>query len=144
VPSLLLPLAGTRFVDPDTGVIEMRRILVAAGTDAEAQLGVDAAAWLAKLAGVVGPEIVLLHAKDARPLPEATAPGCTIVRRISAGSVTKAVVDAAQELEPALIVMGTGGHDSPADMLLGSRTERVLHVAGRPLLSVPFAVGVKH
>jgi nucleotide-binding universal stress UspA family protein len=54
------------------------------------------------------------------------------------GSVTTAIVDAAQELEPALIVMSTAGHDSPADIVLGSRTERVLHIAGRPLLSVPF------
>jgi nucleotide-binding universal stress UspA family protein len=138
VPSLLLPLAGTRLVDPDTGAIEMRRILVAAGSDAEAQLGVDAAAWLANMAGVLEPEIVLLHAKDARPLPNATAPGCSIVRRLSVGSVTTAIVDAAQELEPALIVMSTAGHDSPADIVLGSRTERVLHIAGRPLLSVPF------
>ena len=143
-PTLLLPLTGTRFVDPDTGAIEMKRILVAAGTDAEAQLGVDAAAWLANLAGVPSPEIVLLHAKDARPIPNATAPGCSIVRRVSEGSVITAVVDAAQELEPALIVMGTGGRDSPADMVLGSRTERVLHIAGRPLLSVPFPVGLKH
>lgn len=138
VPSLLLPLAGTRLADPDTGAIQMRRILVAAGSDAEAQLGVDAAAWLAHVAGVVGPEIVLLHAKDARPLPNATAPGCSIVRRESVGSVTTAIVDAAREVEPALIVMATGGHDSPADIVLGSRTERVLHIAGRPLLSVPF------
>jgi nucleotide-binding universal stress UspA family protein len=47
------------------------------------------------------------------------------------------VADAAREAEADLIVVGTRGHGRVSGMLLGSVTQRLLHVAPCPVLAVP-------
>jgi nucleotide-binding universal stress UspA family protein len=48
-----------------------------------------------------------------------------------------AIADVAEEVDADLIVVGTRGHAPVAGLLLGSVTQRLLHVAARPILAVP-------
>jgi len=52
------------------------------------------------------------------------------------------LADAAKENEADVIIVGTRGHGRVAGMLLGSVTQRLLHVAPCPVLAVPAKVTV--
>lgn len=137
VPSLLIPLDARGFVDPDSGDLDLHRVLVPVGDAVEAAAAVRAAAWMLELAGATDVEIVLLRVGGRTPdltLPE--RPGWRWVWLHRPEQSLEDAVDAATE-DACVIVMATRGHDSIADVLTGSHTERVLHRAACPVLSVP-------
>ena len=141
-PTLLLPIGGAGFVHAGSGRLDLKRILVPAGSSAEAQPALDVAHLLASSSSVSDPEIVLLHVDDGRPAPEVESPpGSRVVRRVASGSLDAAISAIARELDVSLVVMATHGHDGFVDVLLGSVTERVLHALERPLLWVPLSGG---
>jgi nucleotide-binding universal stress UspA family protein len=117
VPTLLVPNHSRGFVDPATGGVDLRRLLVPAGDHAAATRGVAAARRLADLARVEGAEILQFHA----------------VR----GDVPAAILARAAATDACAIVMATHGHDGALDALLGSTTEHVIRGAACPILSVP-------
>jgi nucleotide-binding universal stress UspA family protein len=51
------------------------------------------------------------------------------------------IADVARKVGADVIVVGTRGHGRIAGVLLGSVTQRLLHVAGCPVLAVPVRVG---
>lgn len=139
VPTLMVPLAGRDLVDGRTGVIDLRRILVPAGDPVAARAGLQAAAWLAKMAGASEVEVVMLHVEDGTPVPDAGTPppGLSVVRRSVPGPLEAAIVSVAREVDACVLVMATRGHDGLRDATLGSHTERVLREVQCPVLSVP-------
>jgi len=52
------------------------------------------------------------------------------------------IADVAREVDADLIIVGTRGHGRVVGMLLGSVTQRLLHVAPCPVLAVPVNVAV--
>lgn len=52
-------------------------------------------------------------------------------------SVVQGIADVADDVHADLIVVGTRGHSAVAGALLGSVTQRLLHVASCPVLAVP-------
>jgi nucleotide-binding universal stress UspA family protein len=121
VPTLIVPNHGRGFVDPATGAIDLRRVLVPAGTDSDAERGLEAARALVALAGVDA-TIELLH--------------------VNQGRITDAIVTEARSRQACAVVMTTRGHDGLADALLGSRTERVIRDVGCPVLAVPIRAAI--
>jgi nucleotide-binding universal stress UspA family protein len=62
----------------------------------------------------------------------------------SAGSAAHVIADAARAHRADVVVVGTRGHAPIAGLLLGSVTQRLLHVASCPVLAVPPAAAIRH
>jgi nucleotide-binding universal stress UspA family protein len=90
---------------------------------------------LGSLSGV--PEKVEAQVPDEARLEAFVAPhfgGLRVVTRVEMGWAWQAIVDTAAAEKADVIVMSTHGHDSLADLVLGSHTERVLRHAPCPVL----------
>ena len=59
----------------------------------------------------------------------------------ASGHVAGRIAEVADESGADLIVVGTRGHSALGGLLLGSVTQRLLHVATCPVLAIPPAVG---
>jgi nucleotide-binding universal stress UspA family protein len=57
----------------------------------------------------------------------------------AASSAPHAIADVARDTAADVIVVGTRGHSALAGLLLGSVTQRLLHIAPCPVLAVPAA-----
>lgn len=140
VPVLLLPAGHPGFVDPTTGALELRRILVPMGDPVAAQTAIDAAVRLCELTGERKGELVLVHVGD-----EADAPGVTLHGGLgwgrrwlqTHGTVVHDVLEAAETEHADLVVMASRGRDGLLDAVLGSHTERVLQRSPCAVLTVP-------
>lgn len=138
IPTLLLPIGGSHFVDAQRGNVDLSRILVLGGAVDDAQLGVDASAWLVRSAGQPAAQITLLHVEDGKAAPAVRAPtGMNVQVEQRQGPFEQAVLAMTNAWEPKLVVMVSHGHDGIVDVLVSNHTERVLHEASRPLLWVP-------
>jgi nucleotide-binding universal stress UspA family protein len=76
-------------------------------------------------------------ADDGRERAEAAGFAATAVAVEAEHGVATAIIDAADEHDAALIVMGTRGNTGIRSLLLGSVSHSVAHHAHRPLLIVP-------
>jgi nucleotide-binding universal stress UspA family protein len=59
------------------------------------------------------------------------------MRDVMAGGPARAIADIASEQGADLIVIGTRGHSALPGILVGGVTQRLLHLAHRPVLAVP-------
>jgi nucleotide-binding universal stress UspA family protein len=134
---------GTRgVVDPSSGRLALRRVLVPVGDGVSAQDALDAAWTFLVATGATSARIDLHHAgavPDELP-PVLTPPGALIQWRWSRGPVVASILVEAHESDADLIVMVTRGHDSLTDEVIGSRTERVMRDAPCPVLAVPLSL----
>lgn len=134
---------GTRgVVDPTSGRLALRRVLVPVGDDIAVQDAVDAAWTFLVATGTTSAQLALHHVGTVPDeLPGVlTPPGALIQWRWSRGPVVSSILAEAQESDADLIVMVTRGHDSLADEVIGSRTERVMRDAPCPVLAVPLSL----
>ena len=119
--------------------MSLSRILVPMDTVPDPQPVIDA---VADLVGTIVPgqaEIRLLHIGDPATMPSPTLPSnekCHWKWETRLGNVVDCICDDALENDVDLIAMTTNGHDGFLDALRGSMTERVLHRASCPVLSV--------
>lgn len=56
---------------------------------------------------------------------------------VMVGGPAHAIAEIAERVEADLIVVGTRGHTALGGLMLGGVTQRLLHIAGRPILAVP-------
>jgi nucleotide-binding universal stress UspA family protein len=140
VPVLLLPAGRAGFVNPETGALRLRRILVPMGDPHAAQTAIDGAVRLAELTGDHVGDFVLVHVGDEAEAPAVTLHGGLGWGRRwvrASGSVVDEVVALAEAEHADLVVMASRGHDSVVDSLFGSHTERMLRRSPCPVLAVP-------
>jgi nucleotide-binding universal stress UspA family protein len=140
VRTLFVPRRVAGFVDPDSGGLKLRRILIPVDHDPRPAAAVGAAASLARALGQAPLEFVFLHVGLEKDYPSAYPPehpGWTREVVCEEGDVVDTILNVSDEREVDLIVMATRGHDGFVDALRGSTTERVLRGAKCPLLAVP-------
>jgi nucleotide-binding universal stress UspA family protein len=138
-PTLFLPHSSGGFVDPETGAVRLRRVLVPIDHDPRPGPAVEWAWRLVQTLGVHDVSLQLLHVGTAdapavHPAPEMAGRVETLTR---GGAVVDTIVEAAHELGAGLIAMATRGRHGILDALRGSTTEQVLRRAERPVLAVP-------
>lgn len=81
-----------------------------------------------------------LEAKVRRQADEAREEGFDATVKLvsgAAGHLAHLIADAADSAGADVIVVGTRGHAPVAGLLLGSVTQRLLHIASCPVLAVP-------
>lgn len=78
-------------------------------------------------------------ARDLRDYVATHLPGLAprVETRVVDDAPARAILDAAKDLDADLIVMATHGRSGWQRVLLGSVTERVVHLADRPVLCIP-------
>jgi nucleotide-binding universal stress UspA family protein len=81
-----------------------------------------------------------LKAKIERQVAELAAGGVPArlqTTGATVGRAAQAIADATREQQGEVIVVGTRGHTALGGLLLGSVTQRLLHLGGCPVLAVP-------
>lgn len=83
------------------------------------------------------PDIEAKVARQVEELKEAGFAAEAAIVAASGGHAAHAIADLAREEGVDVIVVGTRGHAPVAGLLVGSVTQRLLHVAPCPVLAVP-------
>jgi len=140
-PTLLVPEDSRGFVDPGTGQVALRRVLVPVAMHPAPRRALDAAMAIAgRLNGGAEVAFTLLHVGTPSTEPSVEAPageGWTCERITREGDVVGTIAHMAQAMRCDLVVMATKGHDGFLDALRGSTTEQVLRAVHCPVLAVP-------
>jgi len=127
------------FVDPATGVCSLSRVLVPVSDD------VNLPAVMSILDGFLDAlhpgtvEVTLLTVNNDFDLEvgevmEGSRVSFTVERR--SGPIVETILSVAEAMDTQLICMPTEDRDSLSDMLLGTKTEQVLHTSRCPLLTL--------
>jgi len=80
-----------------------------------------------------------LEAKIKRQVAEMADNGLSVSVKVIGGHAHPAtlIAEVAEDLGADLVVVGTRGHNPVAGLLLGSVTDRLLHISRCPVLAVP-------
>ncbi len=139
-PTLFIPEGAPGFVSVDDGKLTLHRILVPVYHTPDPQVTVDATAAFLRSCQCKKAHVRLLYVgkKEDRPLLSLPKEEAWRWEEVAEeGKVVDSILAIADHWLPHLIVMGTQGHDSIADALVGSTIERVLHRASCPILAIP-------
>jgi nucleotide-binding universal stress UspA family protein len=139
--TLFVPVDSPGIVDPTTGQLTARRILVPVAEVPDGQNAVILAARTAIAAGQAHGEEVeirLVHVGDQMPelqLPEQD--GIRWSHSLEEGNPIERIIETARDLPADLIVMSSDGRNGILDAFRGSHSEQILRLAPCPLLVVP-------
>lgn len=136
----LVVRGGSTLVDLETGALNLDRVLLPISMDVSTQDVVDTTLAMLNGAKVAQATIHVMQVGDADPpllvFPEPER-WVWEGHRMMDVAVVEGVLTLAETLQPDLIAMGTRGHDSWIDAVMGSHTERVLRRAPCAVLTVP-------
>jgi nucleotide-binding universal stress UspA family protein len=137
--TLLVPHHARSLVNPQTGTLTVRRVLLPVTAEVAQQPVIDE---LQRILGAVAPDAIaftMVHVGTVATLPQLSLPtnnSWTWRTDTRTGNVVEELLDAALEHEADLVAMATRGHDSFLDTILGSVMERVLRRSPCPVLAV--------
>ena len=88
-----------------------------------------------------------LEAKIRRQADELRSEGLDVTLRIEtvgAPGAAKTIADVTRSFDGDVVVVGTRGHTAIGGLLLGSVTQRLLHIASCPVLAIPAKVAIEN
>ncbi len=125
------------FVDPATGELDLKRILVPVDHVPPPAAAIAAVRQFARALGA-DPEIKVLHIGTNAPVLGRCSPSAQhLSLEMHTGNVVEGILQATAKTAANLICMATSGHDGVLDALRGSTTKRVLREAPCPVLAIP-------
>ena len=136
--TLFIPHDRAGFVEPSSGAVGLKRMLLPIAADPDPLQAIRAATLLADHLALENPEFTVLFVGPQAEMPEPPLPGrngWTWKRTSREGEVVATILAVEKEMGADLIVMATKGHDGFLDALRGSTTERVLRGASCPMLT---------
>jgi len=131
-PALFLRAGAHGFVDPASGKIKLRRVLMPVSAEVPPMHAWGFASPLVRMLEPTA-EFHLLHVGDTLPTYGNLLPHVELRR----GPVVETILEVAEEIGPDLIVMATEGQKDLIDVITGSTTEQVLREAPCPVLTAP-------
>lgn len=135
-PALFVPNDAEGFVDPASGAVRMKNILVPIDDHPNAAEAARLARAMADLFGEADAMLHFLHVgREGAVAPPADAGRSDSM--FMTGDVAEAISAAALQVSADLIVMATEGRHGFLDAIRGSTTEQVIRKAGRAVLAVP-------
>jgi nucleotide-binding universal stress UspA family protein len=138
--TLFLPSRTRGFVDPDTGALRLRHVLIPIDHRPRPQAAVREAERLRRMLSLSEIAVHLVYVGERRDMPALEIEGnlpFEVTRSARSGNVVDEILAAAAECRADLIAMATAGHQGFLDALRGGTTERVLRHAPCPVLAVP-------
>jgi nucleotide-binding universal stress UspA family protein len=137
--TLLLPRAHPGFVDADTGLVTLRRILVAVDHRPHPAPAYEAAWLFGRNLGPPELEMATLHVGTEHPETDLqrVEPGWRSFHWTEAGNPVDRIAHVAREWGADLVVAATEGRTHWLDGLRGSTVERLIDHLPAPLLVVP-------
>jgi nucleotide-binding universal stress UspA family protein len=139
-PTLFLPPGARGFVDPESGALRLRNVLIPIDHRPRPEAAVREATRICRTLSLSGVAMHLVYVGEQPDMPsleiETGAP-FEITREARSGEVVNEILAAAAARQADLIAMATAGHHGFLDALRGSTTERVLRQAPCPVLAVP-------
>lgn len=139
-PTLFLPPGARGFVDPESGVLRLRNVLIPTDHRPRPEAAVREATRICRTLSLSGVAMHLVYVGEQPDMPsleiETGAP-FEVTREARSGEVVNEILAAAAARQADLIAMATAGHHGFLDALRGSTTERVLRQAPCPVLAVP-------
>jgi len=139
--TLVVPDGVKPLVDVASGDVGSMKILIPIDGDPGQQQTVDAAERFVTAMRDAPAQFVFIHTGGSAGIPDLRLPersDWVWTTKMKRGlAPVRHILDVAAEEDASLIVMRTHGHNSLADALMGSHTERVLRSAPCPVLVVP-------
>jgi len=138
--TLFVPRQIRGFVSLETGVVQLKNILVPVAHKPNAKRAARAAEEIAKLFSITELRIEFLYVGEELDAPDVSIskrPGWVVEHSAWDGNVVEHILNTSETQNSDLIVMATEGHDGFIDALRGSTTEQVIKHAKCPVLAVP-------
>jgi nucleotide-binding universal stress UspA family protein len=143
-PTLFIARGARGFIDPDSGAVHLRNVLIPVDHRPSPHAAVREAKRLCRTLAAPETALHLLHVGEPGDMPALeveTTPPFMLTRAARSGDVVGEILAAAAECQADLIAMATAGHQGFLDAMRGSTTERVLRHAPCPVLAAPAGQG---
>lgn len=140
LPALFFPQDATGFVEPATGEVRLRRILVPVDRHPHPREALALVPALVDMLTSVPVAVELLHVGTMATIPRLDLPASgavTWTTRVTAGDVVEEILKAEAASAADLLVLATEGRRGFLDALRGSTTEQIVRRARCPVLAVP-------
>ncbi len=142
IPGLIFPTEALGFVHPNTGAINLNKILVPITHEPDGWPALQAVARLLLTLKPGQPgEAMLIYAGNAQDFPEYSLPplpeGWLWTRKTLAGEPVQVIGDWAGEWEPQLTAVSSAGQKNWKDRWFGSTSEHLLRRIHCPMLVAP-------